>query len=74
MRLTHPKMRWAYSMFSQGCGEVACSKVQAAQRLMGARDEWSYGRKKCSRGASLRGQGTPAFILPASAVSESGML
>jgi hypothetical protein len=27
------------------------------------------GKKKC-RGASLRGQGSPGFILPASAVSE----
>ena len=74
MRLTHPIMRWANSMFSQGCGEVACSKVQAAQRLMGHETSGLMEGKKCSRGASLRGQGTPAFILTASAVSESGML
>jgi len=31
--------------------------------------EAGRGKKKC-RGASLRGQGSPGFILPASAVSE----
>ena len=31
--------------------------------------ETGKGKKKC-RGASLRGQGSPGFILPASAVSE----
>jgi len=31
--------------------------------------ETAKGKKKC-RGASLRGQGSPGFILPASAVSE----
>ena len=51
-----------------GCRTAKARPIGTAERNYKC-GETGKGKKKC-RGASLRGQGSPGFILPASAVSE----